>query len=77
MKKKVKLKEICISHNGLAGGKEDKIILKLMKTFGAQNLGCGTFLPTLQRDMQFEVPSEKYSEAIKALKKFEWLEIVK
>jgi hypothetical protein len=73
--KRNNLKEIYISHSGIAGGAEDRAILKLMKTFGAENIGYETLM---LRELKFEVPAEKYDDAIKALlKRFKWLRVVK
>lgn len=66
MKKKV---DISIRHFGQAGGAIDKSVHELMEEYGAEDRGSGIFLPTGERDMQFEVFEAEADEIIKKLKK--------
>ncbi len=47
----------------------DKAAMTIMEPFGGRFVGAGTFLPTSERDMQWEVESDKAADAVVALKK--------
>ncbi len=54
---------------GGPGGMLDKAARHIFESHGGRNIGAGTFLPTGERDVEYDVPNDRVLACREALEK--------